>query len=212
MQRFIREKEWKSVKMTKGGRERREAASGRMIIGVAIILAVVGTFFAANTITGFSVAKESVAKGDFATVTGKAVDNGINPEQLNGLQKAAGSALLGLLSIAVLVVVARVGQNALEGMKEGRTHGIKGVVEKAENAVKEGNHPEAYALYNSMKQLYAQMEEGEKAQYYSRIMRIHRSLAQQAAMTEAHYLTEKYMNGTITESEFERLKQIIASQ
>ncbi len=198
--------------MTKEGRERREAASGRMIVAAAIILALTGTFFLANTITGFTVAKESVAKGDFATVTGKAVDQEINPGQLNGLQKAAGSALLGLLSIAVLVVVARVGQNALAGVKEGRAHGIKGAVEKAENAVKEGNHPEAYALYDSIKQLYAQMEEGERAQYYSRIMHIHRSLAQQAAMTEAHHLTEKYLNSTITESEFERLKQIIASQ
>ena len=198
--------------MTKEERERGASAAGRAIIITAIVLSLAGTFLAANTITGFTVAKESVAKGNFAEVTGKAVDPGINPGQLNGLQKAAGSALLGLLSIAVLVVVARVGQNALAGVKEGKAPGIKGSVEKAENAVKEGNHTEAYALYNSIKQLYAQMEEGERAQYYSRIMRIHRSLAQQAAMTEAHYLTEKYLNSTITESEFERLKQIIASQ
>lgn len=198
--------------MTKEERERRASAAGRIIIITAIVLALAGTFFVANTITGFTVAKESVVKGNFAAVTGKAVDQGINSGQLNGLQKAAGSALLGLLSIAVLVVVARVGQNALAGMKEGKAPSIKGAVEKAENAVKEGNHTEAYALYNGIKQLYAQMEEGEKAQYYSRIMRIHRSLAQQAAMTEAHYLTEKYLNSTITESEFERLKQIIASQ
>lgn len=198
--------------MTKVERERREAASGRIIIAVAIILSVIGTFFAANTITGFSVAKEGIAKGNFAAVTGKAVDQGINQGQLNGLQKAVGSAMLGLLSITALVVVARVGQNALAGMNEGKAPGIKSAVEKAEKAVKEGNHPEAYALYNGIKQLYAQVEEEEKAQYYSRIMHIHRSLAQQAAMTEAHYLTEKYLNSTITESEFERLKQIIASQ
>lgn len=198
--------------MTKEEREKREAASGRIIIAAAVILALAGTFFVANTVTGFAVAKEGFAKGNFASVTGRAVNEETSPEQLNGLQKAAGSALLGLLSITALVVVARIGQNTMAGMREGKTPGIKGAVEKAENAVKEGNHPEAYALYGSIKELYTQLEEGEKAQYFSRIMHIHRSLAQQAAMTEAHYLTEKYVNGTITETEFERLKQIIASQ
>ncbi|MBI2141801.1 hypothetical protein HYU16_05270 [Candidatus Woesearchaeota archaeon] len=198
--------------MTKEEREKRASATGRIIIVTAIVLSLAGTFLVANTITGFTVAKESVTKGDFAAVAGKAADEGISPAQLDGLQKAAGSALLGLLSIAMLVVVARIGQGALAGMKESKTPGIKGTVEKAENAIKEGNHPEAYALYSSIKQIYAQMEEDEKAQYYSRIMHIHKALAQQAAMTEAHYLTEKYLNGTITESEFERLKHIIASQ
>ena len=201
--------------MTKEEREKRASVAGRIIIVSAIIASLVGTFFVANTITGFTTASESLGKGNFAAITGKAVDSGTGSEgseQLNGMQKAAGSALLGLLSIAVLVVVARIGQSALAGMKESKFPGIKGAVEKAENAVKEGNHAEAYALYNSIKELYARMEEEEKTQYYSRIMRIHRSLAQQAAMTEAHYLTEKYVNGTITELEFERLKQIITSQ
>jgi hypothetical protein len=198
--------------MTKEERERRASVEGRIIIVAAIILSFVGTFFVANTITGFTTATASLGKGEFASITGKAVDSGINSEQVNGLQKAAGSALLGLLSIAVLVVVARVGQNALAGIKESKASGIKGAVEKAENAVKEGNHAEAYTLYNNIKELYTQMEEEQKAQYYSRIMRIHTSLAQQATMTEAHYLTEKYLNGTITEQDFERLKQIITSQ
>ena len=198
--------------MTKEEREKREAVAGRVIIVTAIILSLIGTFFVANTITGFTTATESLGKGSFASVTGKAVDSGIGSEQLNGLQKAAGSVLLGLLSMVTLVVVARIGQNTLAGIKESKAQSIKGAVEKAENAVKEGNHAEAYAFYNNMKELYAQLEENEKTQYYSRIMRIHRSLAQQAAMTEAHYLTEKYVNGTITEQEFERLKQIITSQ
>lgn len=185
-----------------------EAKQGYVIIASAIMIALIGTFFVSNAVTGFATAKKGVEKSSFADITGKAIGVGTT----SGFRAAVSSVFFGLLSITALVVVARIGQNAITTIKESQGPSIKQEVEKAEKAVEEGNHPEAYALYTSIRQLYAQLEEKEKARHYQRIMQVHNALARQATAAEANYLTEKYVNGTIAEEEFERLKQIITTQ
>ena len=185
--------------------------AAHVIIMSAILVSVMGTFFAANTITGLTTASDTLSKGDFAAVTGKMVAE-TALQQASGLGKAAGSILLGLASITALVVVARIGQNAMKNAVENAEPGIKDNVRKAEGAIKEGNYTEAHALYNAIREQYAKLQEQEKAQHHSRIIQLHSSLLRQATMAEAHYLTEKYVNNTITEEEFERLKQIVVNQ
>lgn len=188
-----------------------KVGASHIIIMSAILVSVMGTFFAANTITGLTTASDTLSKGDFATVTGKVVAE-TTAQQASGLGKAAGSILLGLASITALVVVARIGRNAMKEAMENAEPGIKDNVRKAEDAIKEGNYTEAHALYNAVREQYAKLQEQEKAQHHSRIMQLHSSLLRQATMAEAHYLTEKYVSNTITEEEFERLKQIVVSQ
>lgn len=192
-----------------------EGRTGYTIILIAIVASIIGTFFLSNTITGFATAREGVSKGDFASVTGKAIGELSQPQQqlqLKSLKTVASSLVFGLLSVAVLIVVARMGKNAITNAMESRTPAIQDTVKKAESAVGEGKYENAYALYNTVRELYAKLEEWQKQQHYARVMQLHSKLARQAATAEAHYLTEKYVNGTITEEEFERLKQIIASQ
>lgn len=175
--------------------------AGHAIILTAILVAVVGTFIATNSISG-----------NYASITGNIVAGEAKPQNLGGLQNAISGALFGLVSIAALVVVARIGQNTVTRIQEARVPGIKDNVKKAEEAIEAGNHAAAYALYNSIKSQYEQLEDEEKMRHRQRIMQVHHSLTQQAAVTEAHYLTDKYVNGTITQEEFERLKQLVISQ
>lgn len=181
---------------------------GHTIILTAVLVSVIGTFFAANAVTGFSVAREGIGKGDFADITGKAT---AETGQASSFQKAAGSILFGLLSIATLVVVARMGRNAFSEARQ-LAPDITSRISKAEEAAESGNHAAAYSLYAELRKQYSTLAQQEKAKHHSRIMKLHRELSQQAAIMEAQHLTDKYVNGTITEEEFERLRMLIASQ
>ena len=169
------------------------------IILTAVIASVIGTFFVANTVTGFSVG--------FNAITGHAVGS-----PLNSVQAATGSVLFGLLSLAALVVVARIGANRLKEQDGASSPSIKASLEKAERAIQQGNHAAAYPIYNSLKQQYSRLESIEKLNYYARIIEVHRQLSKQAVIAEANSLTDKYVNGKITEQEFERLRQLITNQ
>ena len=169
-----------------------------MIILTAIVASVIGTFLVANTVTGFSVG--------FNAITGHAVGT---PQ---GVQAAASSVLFGLLSLAALVVVARIGANTLKEAEESSSPNIQTAIEKAESTAKQGSYPAAATLYKSIKQQYAQLDPLERLQYYARIIDIHRQLAKQAVIAEANYLTDKYVAGTITGQEFERLRELLTNQ
>ncbi len=187
--------------------------AAHVLIITAILASVIGTFFAANTISGFAVAKNSLANADFAAVTGRAVDSGNEgASHVEGLQAAMSALLFGLVSVAALVVVARIGQNTYAEIKQNSTPRITDALKKAEDAIQTGSHSDGLALYNIIRQQYGQLSHDEKAENYSRIIGIHRQLSRQAAVMEAKQLTEKYVNGTISEQEFERLKQLIVSQ
>ena len=186
--------------------------AAHMLIITAILASVIGTFFAANTISGFAVAKNSLANADFAAVTGKIVDSGDSGEHVNGLQAAMSALLFGLVSIAALVVVARIGQNTYAEIKQNSTPRITDALKKAEDAIQTGNHSGGFALYSIIRQQYGQLRQEEKAEHYKRIVNLHSQLSRQAAIMEAQRLTEKYVNGTISEEEFERLKQLVVSQ
>ncbi len=178
------------------------------IILTAVLVSVIGTFFAANAITGFSVAREGIGKGDFADITGKAT---AETGQAGSFQKAAGAIIFGLLSIATLVVVTRLGKNAVSEARQ-LSPGMAGRISRAEEATEAGNHTEAYSLYNELRAQYSMLAQQERAKHYSRIMKLHKELSMQAAIMEAQHLTDKYVSGTITEEEFERLRVLIASQ
>lgn len=194
-------------------RKRGKMKAAHVLIITAILFSVIGTFFAANTINGFTVAKSSLGKADFAAVTGKAVDAGdAGAKQAEGLQAAMSALLFGLVSAAALVVVARIGQNSYAEIRQNSMPRITDALKKAEDAIQAGSHDDAFALYGIIRQQYGQLSNGEKAEHYRRIIGIHRQLSRQAAVMEAKRLTEKYVNGTISEEEFERLKQLIVSQ
>ena len=170
-----------------------------VIILAAVVASVIGTFFVANTVTGFSVG--------FNAITGHAVGS-----PLNGVQAATGSVLFGLLSLAALVIVARIGANSITEKDEDSGPDIKVSIEKAERAIQQGNHAAAYPIYNSLKQQYSGLESIEKLNYYARIIEIHRQLSRQATIAEANRLTDKYVNGNITEQEFEKLRELVTNQ
>lgn len=190
--------------------------AGHVIILTAIIVSVVGTFFAANTISGFTVAKENFAKAEFASITGKAIDSEASEasgaKQVEGLQAAMSALLFGLVSIAALVIVARVGQNTYAEVQPKSAPKLKDAVKKAEDAINAGKPADAFALYGIIQQQYSQLRQEEKAEHYKRIVNLHSQLSRQAAILEAQSLTDKYVKGTISEEEFERLKQLIISQ
>lgn len=187
--------------------------AAHVLIITAILISVIGTFFATNTISGFATVKTNLAGADFAAVTGKIVDSGDQgAKQVEGLQAAMSALLFGLVSIAVLVIVARIGQNTYAEIKQNSTPKITDAVKKAEDAIQAGKHTDAFALYNIIRQQYSQLRQEEKTEHYSRIIGIHRQLSRQVAIMEAQRLTEKYVNGTMSEEEFERLKQLIVSQ
>lgn len=187
--------------------------AGQVIILTAIIVSVIGTFFAANTISGFTVAKENFAQAEFASITGKAIDSEASgSKQVEGLQAAMSALLFGLVSIAVLAIVARVGQNTYAEIQQRSAPKISDAVKKAEDAIQAGRHADAFALYSIIKQQYSQLRQEEKAEHYKRIINLHSQLSRQAAILEAQGLTDKYVKGTITEEEFERLKQLIIMQ
>ncbi|MBI2143184.1 hypothetical protein HYU20_02480 [Candidatus Woesearchaeota archaeon] len=209
--------------------------AAHVLIITAILASVIGTFFAANTINGLAVAKNSLGKADFAAVTGKAVDAGdTGTKQAEGLQAAMSALLFALVSIAALVIVGRIGQNSYAEIKQNsaqigrspiaqvgssRNSALGGIapkitdaLKKVEDAIQTGSHDDAFALYNIIRQQYGQLSNGEKAEHYRRIISIHRQLSRQAAIMEAQRLTDKYVKGTISEEEFERLKQLIVSQ
>lgn len=186
--------------------------AGQVIILTAIIVSVIGTFFAANTISGFTVAKKGFEKANFAAVTGKAVDSETGSKQVEGLQAAMSALLFGLVSIAALVIVARVGQNTYAEIRQRSAPKITDAVKKAEDAIQAGKQADAFALYGIIQQQYSQLRQEEKAEHYKRIINLHSQLSRQAAILEAQGLTDKYVKGTITEEEFERLKQLIIAQ
>lgn len=187
--------------------------AGHVIILTAVLVSVIGTFFAANTISGFAVAKENFAKAEFASVTGRAVDSEVSgAKQVEGLQAAMSALLFGLVSIAALVIVARVGQNTYTEIQQRSAPKITDAVKKAEDAIQAGKQADAFALYDIIKQQYGQLRQEEKAEHYKRIINLHSQLSRQAAILEAQQLTDKYVKGTISEEEFERLKQLVISQ
>ncbi len=170
-----------------------------IIITTAIMASVIGTFFVTNVATGLG------------AITGNAVASG--SLQLESAQAVVGAFLFALVSLAALVVVARVGANSVEEMSQGSgTPTMKAAIDKAEEAIQRENYPAAYSLYNSIKQQYQGLESFEKLQYYARIIEVHRQLAKQATITEANRLTDKYVSGAITAQEFEKLRQLLISQ
>ncbi len=187
--------------------------AAHVLIITAILISVIGTFFATNTISGFTVAKKDFNKASFAEVTGKVVAPGASgAKPVEGLQAAISALLFGLVSIVALVVVARIGQNTYAEIKQNSMPKIIDAVKKAEDAIQAGKHTDAFTLYNIIRQQYGQLRQEEKAEHYSRIIGIHRQLSRQAAIMEAQRLTEKYVSGTMSEQEFERLEQLIMTQ
>lgn len=170
-----------------------------LVILTAIVASVIGTFFVTNTVTGFG------------AITGSAVaSSSVQPE---GVQAAVSSVLFALISLAALVVVARVGANTVrEISQDSSSPSIKTAIESADSAIQQGKYPAAYSLYNNIKQQYANLESVEKLEYYARIIDVHRQLAKQATIAEANRLTDKYVNGTITDQEFEKLRQLLINQ
>jgi len=179
--------------------EHNKMKRAHIIIITAIMASVIGTFFVTNVTTGLG------------AITGNAVASG--SIQLESAQAAVGAFLFALVSLAALVVVARVGANSIQELsQDSGTPTMNAIIEKAESAIQRENYPAAYSHYNSIRQQYAGLETIEKLQYYARIIEVHRQLAKQATIAEANRLTDKYVNGAITEQEFEKLKQLLTSQ
>lgn len=183
--------------------------TAHLIILIAVLASVLGTFIVADTITGLTAAKNAFSgSGGFGTVTGNAI-SALN--YARGAQTAISSALFGLISLAALVVVARIGANTVNDADENEPS-MKTAIERAEKAAEKGSYPEAAALYNNIKLQYSQLDQLERLQYYPKIIGIHGQLAKQAKIAEASGLTDKYVTGTITEQEFERLRELLTSQ
>src|SRR3989338_2974365 len=96
--------------------------SGHAIVLAGIVISVIGTFFFAIVVKGFSEAAGSAGEGDFASVTGNVV---ASAGMIDGFQAAVSSVLFGLVSIAALVVVARIGSSSVAEAFEARKPAIQ---------------------------------------------------------------------------------------
>lgn len=183
--------------------------AGHAIVFFGIVISVIGTFFFASVINGFSAVTGNAEGSDFASVTGNVV---ASEGFIDSFQAAVSSVLFGLVSIAAIVVVARIGSGAAAEAFEGRKPAIQSSLERAEEALGQGDHRAAFSLYSSIRQQYASLGNEEKLGHYDRIISLHKGLERQSMVAEANQLTDKYVKGTITEAEFERLRYLVLSQ
>ncbi|HIG98853.1 TPA: hypothetical protein HA231_05530 [Candidatus Woesearchaeota archaeon] len=185
----------------KRGSEGMDTGKTHAIVAIVISIVIIGTFFAAKTLS-------KGKNGDFAAVTGEAVGT-VNAAQ--PLHAAIGSVLFGLVAIAALITITRISTSQTMPKTEEKTD-IRQTVGMAEDALNAGNHSAAASIYNQIRGQYAQLSQGEKARHYPRIINVHAAIAKRAAISEAGLLTDKYVAGTITEEEFERLGQLVLNQ
>ncbi|GEM_PF-5711921 len=82
---------------------------------------------------------------------------------------------------------------------------------KAESAIMENSHHDAYPLYQKMRYLYEGMNARDKGRYQSRVLNVYSELLSHARAKEANHLADKYLAGTISNEELMRLKELMES-
>jgi hypothetical protein len=189
---------YNGVIQLKEERGKSKTKTAQAIVFSVVMLAILSTFIIANRFTG-----------SYATITG---NSAVAVQKATGLENVVGLSLFALVCVAALVMFTRIGQTQIQQVREVKLNDINGTVKKAEVALREGNHVAAYSLYNTIRDQYAKLKDEEKIWHHDRIMGIHKELSRQTTLAEANYLTQKYVNNTITQAEFERLRQLIINQ
>ncbi|MFH1182186.1 MAG: hypothetical protein V1702_04465 [Candidatus Woesearchaeota archaeon] len=157
-------------------------------------------------------------QGEFTT----SAENKPLPEEKQGITGAVISAdvfkeaksialvvFYGLLAVVVLGVVARTGYNAISGMSNTTERQMKNSMRSAEELIKAGRKEEAFAHYNDARALYSRVSPERQAKYYDQLIATYSVLQQHRKAKEAGRLADRYIAGSITREELERLRDLL---
>lgn len=142
--------------------------------------------------------------------TGKITGNAV--KELSRAQTSINSAIFILLAIAASFVVIsaavqRMDSNAL--VPPSIRIGI--LVNKAEAAIRNNRHYEAYPIYDKIRGLYENLNSREKGKHQGRVMNVYSELLAHTRAKEANYLVDKYLEGSITKQELYRMRELLES-
>ena len=157
-------------------------------------------------------------QGTFSTIATQA--KGTEPPAVTGnvvarlekLQSSVSSLIFLLLAVVVSFVVIGAGIQRLDD-NELAPHSMRlGVMlGKAEAAIKSSRHDTAYPLYEKMRYMYEKLNSKEKGKHQKRVLDVYSELYAHARAKEANYLADKYLEGTITNEEMARLRELLES-
>ncbi|MBI3051309.1 hypothetical protein HYY74_02525 [Candidatus Woesearchaeota archaeon] len=153
--------------------------------------------------------KCSQATGTFTSMYPPAI-TGWTVNDARGLQKMAGAAFLILLAAAVSMVIVNAGLQRLDKNRlMPASFRVKLKLDKAEKALEEKKHHHAFAHYRELKELYGRLGAGQKEKHNKRVMGVYSELLSHNRAKEASYLADRYLSGTISSGEMQRLRELI---
>jgi hypothetical protein len=133
----------------------------------------------------------------------------ISADLINEAKSIATMVFFGLLAIVILGVVVKTGYNAFTNISDPAEKQIKEAVRNAESLIKQGKNDDAMAHYNSARSLYSQIPPDKQAKYYDRLILAYNQLQQHQKAKEAGRLADRYIAGSITKDELEKLKDLL---
>jgi hypothetical protein len=158
-------------------------------------------------------------QGEFTTST---EDKPLPEEKGNGITGAVISAdflkeaksiafvvFYGLLAVVVLGVVAMAGYNAISNRPSTPEKQMKSSMRSAEELIKADKKEEAFAHYNDARALYSRISPDRQAKYYDDLVATYSILQQHKNAKEAGRLADRYIGGSITKEELEKLKDLL---
>lgn len=129
---------------------------------------------------------------------------------LKNAQSSVSRAIFILLAVVALFVVAGgVVQNLDSSGFTPSSIRMSIALNKAESAIGESKHHEAYPLYEKMRYLYENLNARDKGRYQSRVLNVYSELLAHTRAKEANHLADKYLAGKISNEELMRLKELM---
>jgi len=110
-----------------------------------------------------------------------------------------------LIGLVVVTVVGKIGYGQLANRNDITSH-----MKKAEGALQQDQHGEAYEHYNNARQSYSQLSNEDKLKHYDKLMQVYGQLKKRFELQNAQTLTDKYVDGTITSDELKRLNELLS--
>ena len=138
-------------------------------------------------------------------ITGAAVSS-VDVDSVRALTLTAIYALLGII---VLAVVARVGYTTIGQLGDPVEKEVKSSIAHAENMIRKEKHDHAYEPYKRARETYIKLSPEKRVKYYDKLMETYSALEHHTKTKEAHQLADKYVAGTITKEEMDKLKELL---
>ncbi|MBN2454098.1 fibronectin type III domain-containing protein [Candidatus Woesearchaeota archaeon] len=132
----------------------------------------------------------------------------VSVDAVEGMKSVAIALIYALLGIAVMAVVVRATYTKVSSIGDPTERKLKREIGEAEKMLS-SDVQAAYQPYKNARALYSQLTASQQAKYYDRLVAAYLSLAQHSKAKEAHALADKYIAGTITKREIERLRELL---